>query len=112
MKAYLFSIIAACTFLTACGSSSPVKQPLSAEQQTQLDSLPTLQVITVQKQATGQTAILTDEFDNRFVTTLNKTIDTTLKKGQHIKLIGNYTEQDNNGQIVVHIEAEKIIRIK
>lgn len=115
MFSRLLCLAAISLFLAACGSSHTAKKQPSADELTLLNSLPTLQVVNVQHQANTQTATMIDEFDNHFIVSLNKadkTVYTTLKKGQQIKLIGDYAEQDNNGQTIIRIEAEKIIRIK
>lgn len=110
-KISLTVILASTLILGACQSNKKTFSASQAEQLPMLTSLPLLTVTNIQNKGNGYHATLTDEDQTTFRAEINKTDLSddyvTLRKGDRVKIIGDYAEYDP-----IEIIPSKIVYIR
>lgn len=111
MRFYLVFIFSMLLALTACQSGGASISQSQANTDPALTYLPLLTVTAVEKTANGYDAQLTADDGTTFRATVSKTrlgeTYSTVKKGDTVKIVGDYTDSEP-----VDIQATQIIRVR
>ncbi len=111
MKIYHITALAFSLLLSACSTNKETLSASQAQEHAELAYLPLLTVASTNATQGGYTAQLSDKNGTPFTATVNKEklgeSYTTLSKGDTVKIIGDYTDND-----IVEIDAERIVFIK